>query len=602
MKRKPVEEPPDAAERRKAKPVVAYRVDLLPEFDASFYSRVRDGLTKTHEVLVPPREARSFEVRKGQVFRIRCTGGPQVGDLNLWCLDKLEERFYTGKTRQLHATHLTKGDRLWSCFPFLRPMATITHDTLEWYGWDEDGASVHDVIGTRCDPYSNKVLRGEDYDHCCHSNLIRALSERGVEDAEKHVHDVLNVFMCTGFTKDTHQYFMKASPVRVGDYIEFFAERVWRSPQDRQMLGAPLIGNHAADRSDERRRMSLDKPLLERRTMRLTPCAAHAGGLLLIVLVAFIWVGASQLIETIFKDQSFDHPYFLTYFNTCGFSFWLLGTACRKPVECEGQEVLNDELPPRCPQLLKFGRIAMVIAPAWLLANYLFNLSLDYTSVASNSMFSTTSNIWTMLFSVCFLGERINPFHVIAVVLTMTGSILVATADAKASTAETSSWIGDGLALVSAFVYGAYTVLLKYHVPEQEEALAMPTLFGCIGVLVLTFGWPILIFFHLLSWEEFAWPSRAVLGSLTVNALIGTNLSDVLWAYALQLTTPLTATLGLSLTVPFGMISDVVLRGRSFGLQYISGSLLVLVGFLLVSFAPQMWSRLRINTCETSEA
>ena len=38
------------------------------------------------------------------------------------------------------------------------------------------------------------------------------------------VHDVLNVFMCTGFTRDTGQYFMKASPVRPGDYIEFFAE------------------------------------------------------------------------------------------------------------------------------------------------------------------------------------------------------------------------------------------------------------------------------------------------------------------------------------------------------------------------------------------
>ncbi len=42
--------------------------------------------------------------------------------------------------------------------------------------------------------------------------------------AEPHVHDVLNVFMCTGFTRDTHQYFMKASPVRPGDFIEFFAE------------------------------------------------------------------------------------------------------------------------------------------------------------------------------------------------------------------------------------------------------------------------------------------------------------------------------------------------------------------------------------------
>ena len=42
--------------------------------------------------------------------------------------------------------------------------------------------------------------------------------------AEHHIHDVLNVFMCTGFTRDTHQYFMKASPVRPGDFIEFFAE------------------------------------------------------------------------------------------------------------------------------------------------------------------------------------------------------------------------------------------------------------------------------------------------------------------------------------------------------------------------------------------
>ena len=44
------------------------------------------------------------------------------------------------------------------------------------------------------------------------------------EEAAREVHDVLNVFMCTGFTRDTGQYFMKASPVRPGDYIEFFAE------------------------------------------------------------------------------------------------------------------------------------------------------------------------------------------------------------------------------------------------------------------------------------------------------------------------------------------------------------------------------------------
>ena len=30
--------------------------------------------------------------------------------------------------------------------------------------------------------------------------------------------------MCTGFTRDTGRYFMKASPVRPGDFLEFFAE------------------------------------------------------------------------------------------------------------------------------------------------------------------------------------------------------------------------------------------------------------------------------------------------------------------------------------------------------------------------------------------
>jgi hypothetical protein len=181
-------------------------------------------MTKEQEVVVPPREARTFEVPAGHFFRIVSTQGPQVGDMNLWNLDNLKERFYTSKTRQLHATHVSTGDRLWSNFPWMRPMATITHDTLAWYGWDDDGAGIHDVIGSRCDPYTNRVLSGQDYNFCCHSNLVRSLVNLGVPNAEEHVHDVLNVFMCTGFTKDTKKYFMKASPVRPGDYIEFFAE------------------------------------------------------------------------------------------------------------------------------------------------------------------------------------------------------------------------------------------------------------------------------------------------------------------------------------------------------------------------------------------
>ncbi len=219
--------PADAEARRAIPPVVAYPNDTLSEPDLTLYTRARASAEKVFETQAAPRDAATFRVPAGHFFRITSVEGPQVGDLNLWAADDLKERFFSGKTRALHGTHVTTGDRLWSSFPYLRPMATVVEDTLGWYGTDPHGGRVHDVIGTRCDPYTHRLLTGGEYHHCCHSNLSRALAaETGMpaREAEMYVHDVLNVFMCTGFTPDTGQYFMKASPVRPGDYLEFFAE------------------------------------------------------------------------------------------------------------------------------------------------------------------------------------------------------------------------------------------------------------------------------------------------------------------------------------------------------------------------------------------
>jgi uncharacterized protein len=219
--------PPDADDRRAVAPVTVYTADVLPPVDLPALRAARAGATRGADVLVPPRDARAFRVRAGDFFRIVCTEGAQVGDLNLWNAATLGERFFSGKTRALHGTHVTTGDRLWSSLPHLRPMATITGDSLDWYGADRWGCRVHDVIGTRCDPYTNRLLTGGDYHHCCHSNLTRALAEATglpLAAAEPHVHDVLNVFMCTGFDRADGRYIMKASPARPGDALEFFAE------------------------------------------------------------------------------------------------------------------------------------------------------------------------------------------------------------------------------------------------------------------------------------------------------------------------------------------------------------------------------------------
>ena len=189
--------PADAAQRKGMPPLVCYKVENLPFVDLPAINEARQHLEKTDELIVAPRDAATFRVPAGHFFRINSVEGSQVGDLNLWNANNLNERFYSGKTRQLHASHISTGDRLWSNLPHLRPLATITHDTLDWYGWDEDGGGVHDVIGTRCDPYTNHNLSGVDYHHCCHSNLCRALADhlgRPINDIEHHVHDVMNVF------------------------------------------------------------------------------------------------------------------------------------------------------------------------------------------------------------------------------------------------------------------------------------------------------------------------------------------------------------------------------------------------------------------------
>jgi uncharacterized protein YcgI (DUF1989 family) len=193
------------------------------QVDRELYGRLgRETASRTlvERFVVPRRTGRAWPVRAGQIFRIVAVEGAQVADLNVWSLANPRERFWASRTRQLHQAHLSTFDRLWSCLPYLRPLLTITGDSIQ-YGRDADGGGCHDLLGTRCDPYVHKLLNGEELDLCCHSNLVRAV--RPFQLAERDVHDVLNVFQVTGLTSEG-RYFVKPSPAKRGDYFECFAE------------------------------------------------------------------------------------------------------------------------------------------------------------------------------------------------------------------------------------------------------------------------------------------------------------------------------------------------------------------------------------------
>ncbi|MGY5134414.1 urea carboxylase-associated family protein [Streptomyces nigrescens] len=194
------------------------------DVDKAFYDRVSGSFGDRRLVdrfTIPIRSGRAWEVPAGHLCRIVTVDGPQVGDFNVWNRHDPRERLWAARTRQLQRAHVSTYDRLWSNLPFLRPLLTVTDDTLAGYGTDNEGGRVHDLLGTRCDPYVNRMLTGEDFDFHCHSNLVRAVLPYGLTEFD--VHDVLNVFQCTGLNEND-QYFMKDCPARPGDHFEFFAE------------------------------------------------------------------------------------------------------------------------------------------------------------------------------------------------------------------------------------------------------------------------------------------------------------------------------------------------------------------------------------------
>jgi uncharacterized protein YcgI (DUF1989 family) len=195
--------------------------------------------TPKEKFAIRPCSAQAWVVPAGHICRLTTPDGPQVGDLNIWNANNPRERMWAARTRQIHASHVSVGDRLWSNLPYLRPLVTITGDSLGGgqlhdvlgpdgkrnpeavFGTTQFGGRVHDLMGTRCDPYVNLLMGGETFDFHCHSNLTRSVVPYGLTELD--VHDVLNVFQVTGLDEDG-KYFMETSPAKAGEYFEFFAE------------------------------------------------------------------------------------------------------------------------------------------------------------------------------------------------------------------------------------------------------------------------------------------------------------------------------------------------------------------------------------------
>lgn len=261
---------------------------------------------------------------------------------------------------------------------------------------------------------------------------------------------------------------------------------------------------------------------------------------------------ADLLHQDIFADETYNKPFFLVYLNTSVFAISLIpdllryvkrsgvlslwkeiASLWRDPVYSrptpksivaeqeglmDGEHTSNDddddfmmETNAEQDERLSFretAKLSLEFCLLWFIANYLSSACLEYTSVASTTILTSTSGIWTLALGSMFGVETFTLRKLTGVMASIVGVVLISTVDLTGQSDENRGSfphkspaqiaLGDAMALISAFVYGTYVTVMKRRV-GSEDKVDMKLFFGMVGVFNLALLWPV---FFILHWMD----------------------------------------------------------------------------------------------------
>ncbi|CAI7615314.1 unnamed protein product [Penicillium crustosum] len=358
-------------------------------------------------------------------------------------------------------------------------------------------------------------------------------------------------------------------------------------------------------------------------------------GIILLLVVVVLWTTSNFLGSTIFADKTYPKPFFVTYTNTSMFmmplllivarrtwGLWRLGklaqiTSVKSFLnhldshdpkdeeesmlrsgsdEEDGGRFSRERQDPASGKLGLKATAKLSIQFCLLWANYFAMGCLQFTTVGSTTILTSTSGVWTMVFGALLRVEKFTMRKFMGVMASLIGIILISRVDlSKPDTGDATDGgegsfphkssgeiaLGDAMAAFSAILYGLYTVVMKKQVGD-ESRVNMPLFFGLVGFFNIIFLWPGFFIMHWTGLEPFSLPETSRVWSIILTNAFASFVSDIAWAYAMLLTTPLIVTVGLSMTIPLSLIGQMVLQSQYSSPMYWVGAAIVFLSFLVV--------------------
>lgn len=335
---------------------------------------------------------------------------------------------------------------------------------------------------------------------------------------------------------------------------------------------------------------ALSQALVDEGVVRDVSKAFDLQGCLCCIAVIASWVAQSEVAQSV-QISGYNKPMAITWANhSAGVLvapvLLLFGGSL-----AEWRAALTGSMSGRRVLLSSLG-----LATLYLLADWVWYVGLPFTSVAAGTAIFNTSSCWVYALSVAFLGRQHRGLHTFALVLSLLGVCVVCfrPGDNKATlTSESPSaqLLGNCFVLLAAICYAAYEVILYRSLEHAQPLNAFTTaaFISFCGLVNLVVLWPVVLVLAApgipeLIAEDPELPSTTLLRNLCINAALATCF-NVSLALAIVRTSPLTTSVTCMLTIPVSLVVDMVAHGDTFGSIELAGSVLIIIGFLVLTFS-----------------